>query len=203
MARIVREPPREEKHLLASDLHSATVNVELRHLHYFVAVAEELHFTRAAARVHIAQQPLSAAIARLEQQLGVTLLERTTRRVQLTEAGEALLEPARAALRAVDEALAAAPAAGPDYNAAVLGVLAAAGVAPPTRELPTHHDAWQNAILDDGCVGLTVRSAIHSSHRGLHLLAVEPRTTFPLDLLWREEPPAPPRPPGPPPAALP
>ena len=51
-------------------------------------------------RLHIAQQPLSAAIARLEQQLGATLLERTTRRVELTEAGTALLEPARAALRA-------------------------------------------------------------------------------------------------------
>ena len=108
----MREPPREGKHFLGRDLHSATVNVELRHLRYFVAVAEELHFTRAARRVHIAQQPLSAAIARLEQQLGVTLLERTTRRVELTEAGEALLEPARAALRAVDDALAAAQAAG-------------------------------------------------------------------------------------------
>ena len=64
--------------------------------------------------------------------------------------------------------------------------LAAAGVAPCTRAFATHHDAWQNAILHDGCVGLTVRSAIHSSHRGLHLLAVEPRTTFPLDLLWRD-----------------
>jgi DNA-binding transcriptional LysR family regulator len=306
IAGIVREPLRKGKHLLASDLHSAPVNVELRHLRYFVAVAEELHFTRAARRVHIAQQPLSAAIARLEQQLGVTLLERTTRRVELTEAGEALLEPARAALRAVDEALAAAqaagrgeagelavglssgawygleqlfdalraehpalrlhvrqqstrplladvragtldlavglcvqdpgglgcqrlknepvflavpeshplaarrrialaelatetialddPADGPDYNAAVLGALAAAGVAPRTRAFATHHDAWQNAILNDGCVGLTVRSAIHSSHRGLHLLPVEPRTTFPLDLLWRAEPGEPPRP---------
>ena len=282
------------------------MNVELRHLRYFVAVAEELHFTRAAQRVHIAQQPLSAAIARLEQQLGVTLLERTTRRVQLTEAGEALLEPARAALRAVDEALAAAQAAGrgeagdlsvglssgawygleplfdavrerhpqlrlhvrqqstrpllddlragrldvavglcvqdpgglaiqrlkdepvflavpgdhplagaedaawtdlgkdvfalddpvdgPDYNAAVMAALAAAGLEPRTREFATHHDAWQNAILHDGCVGLTVRSAIHSSHRGLHLVAVEPRTTFALDLLWREDPGGPPRP---------
>jgi DNA-binding transcriptional LysR family regulator len=296
----VRDPRREGKHSLSDDLHSAAVNVELRHLRYFVAVAEELHFTRAAQRVHIAQQPLSAAIARLEQQLGVTLLERTTRRVELTEAGEALLEPARAALRAVDDALAAAqaagrgeagdlsaglssgawyglepffdavrerhprlrlhvrqqstrpllddvragrldlavglcvqdpgglaiqrlkdepvfvavpgdhrlagrdtialaeldgetvalddPADGPDYNAAVLGALA--GVDVRTREFATHHDAWQNGILHDGCFGLTVRSAIHSSHRGLHLLAVEPRVTFPLDLLWRDERPA-------------
>ena len=115
------EPPREGKHFLAGDLHSATVNVELRHLRYFVAVAEELHFTRAARRVHIAQQPLSAAIARLEQQLGVTLLARTTRRVELTPAGEALLEPARAALRAIDEALAAAQEAGRGH-AGELGV---------------------------------------------------------------------------------
>jgi len=282
------------------------VNVELRQLRYFVAVAEELHFTRAARRVHIAQQPLSAAIARLELQLGVMLLERTTRRVELTDAGEALLEPARAALRAVDEALAAAQAAGrgeaaelgvglssgawygleplfdavrerhpglllhvrqqstrpllddlragtldlaiglcvrdpgrlgwrrlkdetvfvavseshplarrrrialdelagetialddptegPDYNAAVLGALTAAGVSPRTRTFATHHDAWQNAIVRDGCVGLTVRSAIHSSHRGLRLLAAMPHTTFPLDLLWRAGPDEPPRP---------
>ena len=106
------EPRREGKHFLGRDLHSRAVNVELRHLRYFVAVAEELHFTRAAQRLHMAQQPLSAAIARLEQELGVTLLARTTRRVELTEAGAALLEPARAALRAVDDAIAAAQAAG-------------------------------------------------------------------------------------------
>ena len=86
------------------------------------------------------------------------------------------------------------PADGPDYNAAVLAALEAGGAAPRTRELATHHDAWQNAILHDGCAGLTVRSAIHSSHRGLHLLAVEPRITFALDLLWREETGEPPRP---------
>ncbi len=81
-------------------------------MRYFIAVAEELNFTRAAARLHMAQQPLSAAIRRLETELGVDLFHRTTRRVELTDAGEALLEPARAALQAADDALAAARAAG-------------------------------------------------------------------------------------------
>lgn len=85
------------------------------------------------------------------------------------------------------------PADGPDYNTAVLGALAASGVSPNTRAFATHHGAWQNAILHDGCIGLTVRSAVHSSHRGLQLLDVDPRTTFPLDLLWRAGPDEPPR----------
>ena len=77
------------------------------------------------------------------------------------------------------------PAEGPDYNAGVRAVCAAAGFEPRGRELATHHDAWQNAILHDGCVGLTVRSAIHSGHQGLRLIALDPPATFPLDLLWR------------------
>ena len=71
--------------------------IETRELRYFVAVAEELHFGRAADRLGIAQPPLSRAISQLERQLGVPLLQRTSRRVTLTAAGAVLLDDDRLA----------------------------------------------------------------------------------------------------------
>jgi DNA-binding transcriptional LysR family regulator len=85
---------------------------ELRHLRYFVVVAEELNFSRAATRLHMAQPPLSVAIRQLEQELGTDLFERTTREVRLTEAGRVLLDGARRTLAEADRAVAAARRAG-------------------------------------------------------------------------------------------
>ncbi|MCO5993400.1 LysR family transcriptional regulator [Actinoallomurus rhizosphaericola] len=79
-------------------------DLESRELRYFVAVAEELHFGRAAQRLGMAQPPLSRAIRELERRLGVRLLERTTRQVRLTAAGEVLLRDARTALDAIGAA---------------------------------------------------------------------------------------------------
>ena len=86
--------------------------VELRELRYFIAVAEELNFTRAAARLGLAQPPLSAAIGKLERKLGVRLLERTSRRVTLTPAGAVLLEQGRITLEAAGAAVERARRAG-------------------------------------------------------------------------------------------
>jgi DNA-binding transcriptional LysR family regulator len=78
--------------------------MELRQLEYFVAVAEEANFTRAARRVHVAQPAVSTQVARLERELGQQLLDRSRREVRLTAAGEAVLPYARAALTAVHDA---------------------------------------------------------------------------------------------------
>jgi len=78
--------------------------MELRQLRYLVALAEERHFTRAAERVRVAQPALSQQVAKLEAELGTPLVDRTTRRVQMTAAGELLVAHARRALAELDDA---------------------------------------------------------------------------------------------------
>src|ERR1700735_3280191 len=79
-------------------------HVELRHLEYFVAVAEELSFTRASRRLHVVQSGVSSALQGLERELGALLFERDRHRVALTNAGQALLPEARATLAAAQAA---------------------------------------------------------------------------------------------------
>ena len=93
--------------------------MELRHLRYFVTIAEEKSFTRAAERLWVAQPGLSTQIRRLEEELGVKLFDRHTRGVDLTDAGRVFLERARAALAAADDAR----ATGSDLESGLVGTI--------------------------------------------------------------------------------
>ena len=101
--------------------------MELRHLQYFIAVAEELHFGRAAERLHMAQPPLSQQIHSLEEELGVQLLHRTKRRVQLTQAGQVFLVEARRSLTQIEQTILAAQRAGRgEIGSLVMGFVSSA-----------------------------------------------------------------------------
>jgi len=101
------------------------MDIELRHLRSFVAVAEELNFTRAAERLHLAQPALSNQIRQLELRVGAPLFVRTTRRVELTEAGKAMLERVPGLLVAVDDAVHAARRASEGHTGTlIIGLLA-------------------------------------------------------------------------------
>lgn len=125
---------------------------EIRHLRYFVAVAEELHFGRAAQRLNIAQPGLSQQIKALETELGVPLLMRTRRRVELTAAGQVFLEEGRRALTQVERAekLARRAASGEIGRLAIGGTEAATWVVLPqlVREFRKRHPNVDLAIRE-------------------------------------------------------
>jgi DNA-binding transcriptional LysR family regulator len=134
--------------------------MELRQLDYFVAVAEEANFTRAAERVHISQSGVSAQVRQLERELGADLIDRSTRTATLTTAGHAALEPARAALAAA----AAVRQAVDDVNGVLRGRLAVAMVTACTV----------TPLFD-------ALAAFHSAHPGVELALSEDRSDRMVD----------------------
>ena len=126
--------------------------MELRQLEYFVAVAEEANFTRAAERVHISQSGVSAQIRQLEKDLGATLIDRSGRRAGLTTAGEAALEHARAVLASAD----AVRQAVDDVNELIRGRLVVGTVSAGTV----------TALFD-------ALAAFHRAHPGVDIALVE------------------------------
>jgi len=122
--------------------------VELRHLRYFVTVADTLHFGRAAERLHIAQPPLSQQIRRLEAELGVRLLQRTSRRVDLTDAGRLFLVEARRTLAQADRAVQVAVRAHRgDLGRLTIGYMASAELTVFPRVLPAFRRRYPDVDL--------------------------------------------------------
>src|SRR3954454_335199 len=117
--------------------------MELRHLRYFVAVAEELHFRRAAERLHIAQPAVSEQVRKLEDELGVRLFDRTQRTVALTDASAALLTEAYRVLRHAEAGRVAARTAS-DRPALRIGYVPTALQATIPRTLPRFGAAMPN-----------------------------------------------------------
>jgi DNA-binding transcriptional LysR family regulator len=179
--------------------------VELRHLQYFLAVAETRHFGQAAERLHMARSPLSQAIRQLENHVGARLFERTTRRVELTSAGESLLRDARRIVAAVETShrLAGVPALaladlreedfvvysapGSVVNAAVTQACLSAGYLPRR----THEAAEVSIILTQVAAGLGVavlpESVLALHVDGVRFVPVTDDVSVDLALAWRED----------------
>nr|WP_269634545.1 LysR family transcriptional regulator [Nocardioides sp. J54] len=141
--------------------------MHVRKLRQFIVVAEELHFSRAAARLYVAQQALSRQVKELEEELGATLFRRSTRSVELTAAGRALLEGARATVEAWDRAVArTTSAARAEQGVLRVGSCPAAALeltSPILRELeerlPDVEVEMREHLLTDPSAGLLDHSA--------------------------------------------
>jgi DNA-binding transcriptional LysR family regulator len=167
------------------------MNIELRHLRYFVAVAEESGFTAAARRVHVTQQVLSAQIRQLEDAVGTALLSRTSRGVVLTAAGSAFLDTAREVLARLDRGVAAAlNAARVVAGRLTVGLSAATGGLPRSRVLAAFAAAYPSVevdlavydlahpaagLLDHGTDVALLRPPVSAPGLAFEEVAVEPR----------------------------
>jgi DNA-binding transcriptional LysR family regulator len=144
--------------------------IELRHLRYFLAVFEELHFGRAAARLRIAQPPLSQAIRKIELELGVQLFERTSRMVRSTDAGRALATEARKVLAAFDVAIAEARRAGGAASPLRVGCIPHLPIQPLLRFLGAIHERDPNVRVQ--VTHLSYLEQVHSLNAGELDLAI-------------------------------
>ncbi len=138
------------------------VQIDVRQLEYFVAVAEELNFTRAARRCHVVQSALSYQIARLERETGVTLFERTSRSVALSAAGRTLLPRARGILAELDLAAAELTAlAGMLTGRLRLGLIGSAAAAPAVENalitFHRRHPGVEVTVADTGSADMAAR----------------------------------------------
>ena len=136
---------------------------DFRQLRYFVAVAEELSFTRAALRLHLSQPPLSQQIQSLERELGVHLLERTKRHVALTEPGRVFLEQARIMLAQAEHARSSAASAAAGFSGELrLGYTMSA----------SFHPAWPRSLLRFGLLAPRVRLQLTEMYTELQYTAL-------------------------------
>ncbi|MFM2070424.1 MAG: hypothetical protein RLZZ623_687, partial [Actinomycetota bacterium] len=167
--------------------------VNLRRVQYFVAVAEELHFGRAAARLHMSTPPLSQRIRELERELGITLFQRSSRRVELTDHGRALLAPAQALLMAAT-AFDRAAAAIRNSGASIRLAFSHGSEGPVMSALRSFHDAHQHvAVRADGLTSGQIFEGLHQGRLDIGIarlpapsdsgLAVAPLASVALDLL--------------------
>lgn len=172
-------------------------HVELRQLQYFVAVAEELSFTRGAARLHISQPPVSRQVMLLEENLGVRLLERSKQFVRLTAAGEHFYREARAILASIASAVhSTQQVANGQIGRLTLGLGGTAAYILPDvlqkfRQLYPQvelvlsplHLAYQHSALEAGKidVGLVITPGVSSELNVQHLLRVRFHAVLPAD----------------------
>jgi DNA-binding transcriptional LysR family regulator len=161
--------------------------MELRHLRYFLAVAEERHMTRAAARLGLQQPPLSQQIRALENELGTKLFTRLPRGVELTAAGEAFLEEAQTVLSAVERARARARAAALGQRGRIsIGLTTSASLHPAvTRTLRAYANNHAAVALDlhaNSAAGLTEALL----RQDVHVAIIRAAVSRPADLIFRE-----------------